>query len=48
VRVGDYRIVYAVEDRSVLAVVLKVANRAEVYQRIRESDADFLRRLIGK
>lgn len=48
VRVGDYRIVYAVEDRLVLVVVLRVGNRAEVYQRIRASDADFLRKLIGK
>lgn len=48
VRVGDYRIVYAVEDRLVLVVVLKVGDRAEVYQRIRESDLDFLRGLTGK
>ncbi len=48
VRVGDYRIVYGVEDRLVLVVVLKVANRAEIYQRIRESDLDFLRRLIAE
>ena len=48
VRVGDYRIVYGVEDRLVLVVVLKVGNRADVYQRIRESDLDFLRRLIAK
>ncbi len=47
-RVGDYRIVYGVEDRLVLVVVLKVANRAEIYQRIRESDLDFLRRLIAE
>ena len=48
VRVGDYRIVYGVEDRLVLVVVLKVGNRADVYQRIRESDLDFLRGLTGK
>jgi hypothetical protein len=47
-RVGDYRIVYGVEDRLVVVVVLKVGNGAEIYQRIRESDLDFLRRLIGK
>jgi mRNA interferase RelE/StbE len=47
VRVGDYRIVYGVEDQLVLIVVLKVANRAEVYQRIRDSDLEFLRRLVG-
>ena len=48
VRVGDYRIVYGVEDRLVLIVVLRVGNSAEVYQRIRDSDLDFLRRLIGR
>jgi len=48
VRVGDYRIVYGVEDRLVLIVVIKVGNRAEVYERIRESDIVFLRRLIGR
>lgn len=48
VRVGEYRIVYGVEDRLVLVAVLKVGNRSEIYQRIRESDLDFLRSLIGK
>lgn len=48
VRAGDYRIVYGVEDRLVLIVVLKVGNRAEIYKRIRESDLDFLRSLISK
>jgi mRNA interferase RelE/StbE len=48
VRVGDYRIVYGVEDQLVLVAVLKVGNRAEVYQRIRDSDVDFLRGLISK
>ncbi len=47
VRVGDHRIVYGVEDQFVLVVVLKVGNRADVYQRIRDSDLDFLRRLVG-
>jgi mRNA interferase RelE/StbE len=47
-RVGDYRIVYGVEDRSVVVAVLRVGNRSEVYQRIRESDLDFLRSLIGR
>lgn len=47
VRVGDYRIVYRVEDQLVLVVVLRVGNRAEIYERIRESDLDFLRSLIG-
>jgi mRNA interferase RelE/StbE len=48
VRVGDYRIVYAVEDRLVLVVVLKVGDRAEVYQRIRDSDVEFLRSLLAR
>lgn len=47
VRVGDYRIVYGVEDRSVLVAILRVGNRSEVYQRIRDSDLDFLRTLLG-
>ena len=46
VRVGDYRIVYGVEDRLLLVAVLKVGNRAQVYQRLRDSDVDFLRGLI--
>ena len=46
VRVGDHRIVYGVEDRRVLVAVLKVGNRAQVYQRLRDSDLDFLRSLI--
>jgi hypothetical protein len=37
-----------VEDRLVLVVVLKVGNRADVYQRVRESDLDFLQSLIAK
>ncbi|NLE73792.1 MAG: type II toxin-antitoxin system RelE/ParE family toxin [Actinobacteria bacterium] len=48
VRVGSYRIVYGVEDRLVVVVVLKAGNRADIYQRIRESDLDFLRSLISK
>jgi mRNA interferase RelE/StbE len=33
VRVGDYRIVYAVEDRAVLVLVLAIGHRREVYRR---------------
>jgi mRNA interferase RelE/StbE len=36
VRVGDYRIIYAVEDKLVLVAVLKVGNRAEVYERVHQ------------
>jgi len=31
VRVGDYRIVYAIEDDRLLVLVLRVAHRREVY-----------------
>ena len=48
VRVGDNRIVYGIEDQLVLVVILKVGSRAEIYQRIRESDVDFLRSLFSK
>lgn len=47
VRVGDYRIVYAVRDDVLLVVVVKVGSRAEIYQRIRDSDLDFVRKLLG-
>ncbi len=33
VRVGDYRIVYAIEDDRLLVLVLRVAHRREVYHR---------------
>jgi mRNA interferase RelE/StbE len=33
VRVGDYRIVYTVEDDRLLVLVLRVAHRREVYDR---------------
>lgn len=48
VRVGEYRIIYGVEDRLVVVVVLKIGDRAEVYRRIRGSDVDFLRRLLSE
>jgi mRNA interferase RelE/StbE len=35
VRVGDYRIVYAVEDLVLLILVLHIGNRREVYKRLR-------------
>ena len=37
---------YGVEDRLVLVAVLKVGNRAQIYQRLRDSDVDLLRGLI--
>lgn len=33
IRVGDYRIIYAVDDRSQLVEILRVAHRREVYRR---------------
>jgi len=48
VKVGDHRIVYAVQDEQLLVIVVKVGSRAEIYQRIRSSDLGFLRRLIGR
>jgi mRNA interferase RelE/StbE len=35
IRVGDYRIVYAIEDRVLVVLVLHVGNRREVYKRLR-------------
>jgi len=32
IRVGDYRIVYAVRDRILLVLVVRVAHRREVYR----------------
>ena len=33
VRIGDYRIVYAIEDDRLLVLVLRIAHRREVYDR---------------
>ena len=33
VRIGDYRIVYAIEDDRLLILVLRMAHRREVYDR---------------
>lgn len=35
IRVGDYRIVYAIEDRVLLVLVLHIGNRREIYKRLR-------------
>ena len=35
IRVGDYRIVYEIEDRVLVILVLHVGNRREVYRRLR-------------
>ena len=34
VRSGDYRILYHIEDRKLLVLVVKVGNRRDVYRRI--------------
>jgi mRNA interferase RelE/StbE len=33
IRVGDYRIVYAVDDAERLVIVARIAHRREVYRR---------------
>ncbi|MDR1393442.1 MAG: type II toxin-antitoxin system RelE/ParE family toxin [Bifidobacteriaceae bacterium] len=33
IRVGDYRVIYTIEDRVLLVVVIAVSNRREVYKR---------------
>ena len=33
VRVGDYRVVYAIDDGELLVLVVRVAHRREVYRR---------------
>ena len=35
VRVGDYRIVYRIEDDVLVVLVLSVGDRADVYERLR-------------
>ncbi len=35
IRVGDYRVVYAIEDRVLLVLVIHIGNRREVYKRLR-------------
>lgn len=32
IRVGDYRAVYAIEDDILIVIVVKIANRKEVYE----------------
>jgi mRNA interferase RelE/StbE len=33
IRVGDYRIVYSVDDRDLLVLVVRIASRGEAYSR---------------
>jgi len=37
IRVGDYRVVYRIEDRVLLVLVVRVAHRSDVYRRLRAS-----------
>ena len=32
VRVGDYRIVYEIKDKNLIIVVIRIANRSDVYK----------------
>lgn len=36
VRVGDYRIVYRIEDRVLVVLVIRVSHRSDVYRRLPE------------
>jgi mRNA interferase RelE/StbE len=33
IRVGDYRVVYAVEDAQLIVTVIRIGHRREVYRR---------------
>jgi mRNA interferase RelE/StbE len=33
VRVGDYRVIYSIEDRRLVVIVIRVGHRREVYRR---------------
>jgi mRNA interferase RelE/StbE len=35
IRVGDYRILYEIQDKVLLVIVIRVAHRKEVYHRFR-------------
>lgn len=32
IRIGDYRVVYSVEDRRVLVIVIRIAHRKDIYR----------------
>lgn len=34
IRVGDYRIIYQVQDKALIVLVIKIGDRKEVYRRI--------------
>jgi mRNA interferase RelE/StbE len=35
IRVGDFRVVYTIEDRVLVVLVIHIGNRREVYKRLR-------------
>ena len=35
IRVGDYRIIYQIQDRVLVVVVIRVGHRSEVYRHVR-------------
>lgn len=35
IRVGDYRVVYAIEDEILLVIVIEVGHRRDIYERVR-------------
>lgn len=34
IRVGDYRVIYQVQDKALIVLVIKIADRKEVYRRV--------------
>jgi mRNA interferase RelE/StbE len=34
IRVGDFRVIYTVVDEALVVIVVRVANRREVYRRV--------------
>jgi mRNA interferase RelE/StbE len=47
VKVGDYRVIYAVEDNSKLVVVVIVRHRREAYRNLDQLDAKFVAATLG-
>ena len=34
IRVGDYRVIYQIRDKSLIVLIVKIGGRKEIYQRI--------------
>ena len=45
-RVGDYRILYAVEDQLLLLIVLTVGHRKDIYKRLKKFTPERVRSLV--